>query len=83
MSTVGYGFAEAYVLRGLHKKKLKMEQEEERAKLGRAESEIRQPSGCLFRVMKKVHPSNAQSQMACSAETEETGEVGALNQKVR
>ncbi|ONI35005.1 hypothetical protein PRUPE_1G509800 [Prunus persica] len=83
MSTVGYGFAEAYVLRGLHKKKLKMEQEEERVKLGRAESEIGQPSGCLFRVMKKVHPSNAQSQRACSAETEETAEVRALNQKVR
>ncbi|CAB4267067.1 unnamed protein product [Prunus armeniaca] len=83
MSTVGYGFAEAYVLRGLHKKKLKMEQEEERAKLGGAESEMAQPSGCLFWVMKKVHPSNAQSQRACSAKTEETGEVGALNQKVR
>lgn len=78
MSAVGYGFAEAYVLRDLHKKKMKTEREE-RAKLGRAElePEMVTSSGCFFfSVLKKVHPSNVQR--TCSAETED---VGTLNHK--
>lgn len=69
-----YGLAEAYVMRDLHKKKLKKEEEEERAKLGSAPSELTatKSSGCFFRqVLKKVHPSNPQR--SCSAATAQVG----------
>lgn len=73
MSMASYGLAEAYVMRDLHKKKLKKEEEEERAKLGMAPSETAaKSSGCFFRpVWKKVHPSNPQR--SCSAETAHVG----------
>ncbi|PRQ21532.1 hypothetical protein RchiOBHm_Chr7g0240211 [Rosa chinensis] len=60
MSMATSGFAEAYVMRDLHKKKLKKEEEEERARLGMARSETANSGGCFFWVMKKVHPSNPQ-----------------------
>ncbi|KAL6179796.1 hypothetical protein ACLB2K_046219 [Fragaria x ananassa] len=56
--SMSYGLAEAYVMRDLHKKKLKKEEEEERARLGMARSETTSSGGCLFRLKKKVHPSN-------------------------
>ncbi|CAB4297569.1 unnamed protein product [Prunus armeniaca] len=82
MSTAGYSLAEAHVLRCLHKKKMKMEEEEERGKLGTAKGETVRPSTTCFFWMylkKKVHPRNAQSQGTCSAQT---SEVRTLDHKV-
>ncbi|KAL6179537.1 hypothetical protein ACLB2K_051051 [Fragaria x ananassa] len=58
--SMSYGLAEAYVMRDLHKKKLKKEEEEEeeRARMGMARLETTSSGGCLFRLKKKVHPSN-------------------------
>ncbi|KAM1119752.1 hypothetical protein TB2_043867 [Malus domestica] len=79
MSAVGYGFAESYVQRDLHKRKLKMENEE-RAKLGRPESEsemVKSSSGCFFwPVLKKVHPT-----IVPRTRSAETEEVRTLNHK--
>ena len=70
MSISGYGLAEAYVMKKLHKEKMK-QMEEEKAKAGSAAStttnhsgkvkESNSSGGCSLRgVIKKVHPSNGQ-----------------------
>ncbi|PQM41484.1 hypothetical protein Pyn_20635 [Prunus yedoensis var. nudiflora] len=82
MSTAGYSLAEAHVLRDLHKKKMTMEEEEERGKLGTAKGEtVRSSTSCFFwmYLKKNVHSRNAQSQGTCSAQT---SEVETLDHKV-
>ncbi|KAF3442310.1 hypothetical protein FNV43_RR16226 [Rhamnella rubrinervis] len=71
MSMSGSGLAEAYVMKKLHKEKLK-QMEEEKAKAGSAATtttthlsgkvnESNSSSGCFLRgPIKKVHPSNSQ-----------------------
>ncbi|KAK9930615.1 hypothetical protein M0R45_027649 [Rubus argutus] len=64
MSMASYGLAEAYVMRDLHKKKLKKEEEEERAKLGTAPSETAaKSSGCFFRPVLKESTSKQSSKV--------------------
>ncbi|MBA0567784.1 hypothetical protein Golob_005324 [Gossypium lobatum] len=59
MATPGYQIAEIYVMRKLHKEKMKRE-EEERAKSEDVGFAGKKSSGCCFPSMfKKVHPGHA------------------------
>lgn len=51
----GPAIAEAYVMRKLHKEKLRMMEEEADAK--ESGYEAKQPSGCFLLMFKKIHPS--------------------------
>ena len=54
----GYGLAEIYVMKKLHKEKMKTTEEEERANMDEIEFEEKKLSGCFFWPFKKIHPSN-------------------------
>jgi len=76
----GYGLAEIYVLRKLHKEKMKtMEMEEEER--GRADGEYnlkeKKPStGCFSWGFKKIHPNATTSRtMDCAAKDMETSDI--------
>lgn len=73
MSTAGYSLAEAHVLRDLHKKKMKMEKEEQ-VKSGTTKSgktEMVQSKGCCSWVLEKVRRGNVHG--SSSAEAAENG----------
>ena len=57
MATPGYDLAEVYVMRKLHKEKMKRE-EEERAKTGEIDFKVKKSTGCFSSIFKKVHPSH-------------------------
>lgn len=60
MATPGYQIAEIYVMRKLHKEKMKRKEEEERAKSEGVGFAGKKTSGCCFPSMfKKVHPGRA------------------------
>ena len=45
---VGYGLAEIYMMKKLHKEKMKTREEEERANMDEIEIEEKKLSGCFF-----------------------------------
>ena len=53
-----YGLAEIYVMKKLHKEKMKTREEEERANMDEIEFKERKSSGCFFWAFKKIHPNN-------------------------
>ena len=55
----GYGLAEIYVMKKLHKEKMKTREEEERANMDEIEFEEKKSSGCFFWAFKKIHQSNS------------------------
>ena len=56
----GYGLAEIYIMKKLHKEKMKTRKEEERANMDEIESEQIKTSGCFFWAFKKIQQSNPQ-----------------------
>ncbi|GMY17224.1 hypothetical protein FCV25MIE_12463 [Fagus crenata] len=56
----GYGLAESFVLRKLHKEKMKIMKEEERANMDEIEFKEKKTSGCFIWAFKKIHPSSSQ-----------------------
>ncbi|WRX31280.1 hypothetical protein QQP08_023767 [Theobroma cacao] len=56
----GVGLAEAYVMRSLHKEKMK-KMEKEEAKTDRILDEEKIPGGCFFWVSKKSHSAKVAS----------------------
>ena len=54
----GYGLAEIYMMKKLHKEKMKTREEEERANMDEIEIEEKKLSGCFFQAFKKIHPCN-------------------------
>ncbi|KAB1205440.1 hypothetical protein CJ030_MR7G010619 [Morella rubra] len=56
-----HGLAEIYVLRKIHKEKMKTtEEEEHRPNIDIAiECQEHKPSGCFSRLFKKIHPSSS------------------------
>ncbi|KAL4604023.1 hypothetical protein ACB092_10G165200 [Castanea dentata] len=54
----GYGLAEIYVMRKLHKEKMKTREEEERANMDEIEFKGKKSSGCFLWAFKKIDPSN-------------------------
>ena len=56
MALAGYGIAEAYVMKKLHKEKMKGEEKEEKTKMDMAGSEAKRSSGgCFFWCSKNEH----------------------------
>ncbi|KAB1205436.1 hypothetical protein CJ030_MR7G010623 [Morella rubra] len=56
----GQSLAEIYVMRKIHKEKMKATEEEERPNLDIGiECQENKPSGCFFWVFKKIHPSSS------------------------
>lgn len=75
----GYGLAEIYVLRKLHKEKMKTMEEEERAdyNVGVIHHQLKQnkSSGCFFWGFKKIHPNTTSRTMDCAAKDMETLDI--------
>ncbi|KAE8077364.1 hypothetical protein FH972_015935 [Carpinus fangiana] len=74
----GYGLAEIYVLRKLHKEKMKtMEMEEEERAGGEYNlKEKKSSTGCFFWGFKKIHPNTTTSRtMDCAAKDMETWDI--------
>ncbi|XVF36788.1 hypothetical protein REPUB_Repub19eG0088300 [Reevesia pubescens] len=59
MATPGYQLAEVYVMRKLHKEKMKRKEEEKRAKTEEIDFAVKQSSCCFPSMFKKIHPSLA------------------------
>lgn len=76
MSTPGYDLAQAYVMRKLHKQKLKQQQQTVKASSSGDTHQLRRvkqsnSAGCLFWMFKKIHPSN--SNLMVDSHQKETG----------
>jgi hypothetical protein len=70
----GYGLAEIYVLRKLHKEKMKIVEEEERDNKMDVIDQFKEKksSGCFVWGFKKIHPNTASPTMDCAGKAADT-----------
>ncbi|KAK9269816.1 hypothetical protein L1049_025389 [Liquidambar formosana] len=62
MASVGAGFAEVYMMRKLHKEKMKRtEKERSEREVSHVDGESKVPGGCFFSMFKKIHPNDVSS----------------------
>lgn len=72
----GYGLAEIYVLRKLHKEKMKIEKEEEEERANNMDVidqlKEKKSGGCFFWGFKKIHPNTTSPTMDCAVKAVDT-----------